>query len=598
MSAPAPISEATAAIPTEHHVDPSSQANSKASTDDVRLQVTHYHPTIHKGSNVDFTSLIHLEAPALPETAKEDDRKALQISAVLDVSGSMSGEKLKLAKEALAFLISELGPKDKFGLVSFASDIVEEQRPTVMSATGKETLEKTVAGLSTRGCTNLSGGLLTGIAQASGDGSSATPIPHDTESRRSFQHHGKMKQMKQQQTNASPGLFSRIKSAFAPAPTVPTNVVEASSSSQQQTKQPTTSSTDDQDIVTLTFAQPAATPAAAPASPPKTSHDRQRRVVLLFTDGQANEGITGLDQLTTATKQCLAQQPHDVTVFTFGFGADHDATLLRQLAECSEGSYYYIQSARDMKEIFADCLGGLLSVVAEQIQIQVKPLTTPGAPCRVAKVATHFPMEQAPDGTFTVRVKDLYAEEKRDILITIAVDTSKCEVGQKLPLGRVELTYQNPNTQGTGSVKKEALIETTVAAGGKYSGPVDERVDEQLARYQAVEAMKAAQKCADEGDFGGARLALEQQLAGNANMRCASTAFGKGITEELTNAMKDASDSAHYREVGQKRMAMKQSAHAQQRSNAIDVTENACAMYTTSAKCAMKKKSAAFSFSR
>lgn len=339
-------------------------------------------------------------------------------------------------------------------------------------------------------------------------------------------------QMVQTQSVApSPGLFGRLSSVFSSSSRGPSTTAAGNSatttpaSTNLLPNTEITSSTTNAQSTSITFAPPAAAPTNANAG------DRQRRVVLLFTDGQANEGIQGLEELTAATKKTLSEQPHDVTVFTFGFGADHNATLLRQLAECSEGSYYFIQSARDMKEIFADCLGGLLSVVAEKIQVQVKPLTTPNAPCRVAKVATHFPVEQLPDGTFTVRVKDLYAEEKRDMLITMAVDTSKCEIGQALPLGHVGLTYQKPNG-GTGeSVKKEAVIETKVAEGDVYSGPVDERVDEQLARYKAVEAMKAAQKSADEGDFQRAHLVLQQQVCETEAMRCANTAFGKGITE-------------------------------------------------------------------
>lgn len=563
---------------------------------EVELQAKNYHPSIHTSSNAEFTSLIHLEAPALPESKEEEDRKAIQVSAVLDVSGSMQGEKLKLAKEALAFLVSELSLKDKFGLITFGSDVVEDHRPTAMNATGKHNLETTVKGLHTRGCTNLSGGLLTGIAQASGDGSSAAPIPvcdvSFGSSRRMMKNRipSPMQQQQQQmpptQTpTPAPGIFSRMKNMLSsssakvnsapstpPPTTAPATGITASSANQESTS--------------ITFAPPA----------PQTakSHDRQRRVVLLFTDGQANEGIQDVEGLTAATKKTLSEQTHDVTVFTFGFGSDHNATLLRQLAECSEGSYYFIESARDMKEIFADCLGGLLSVVAEKIQIQVKPLSTTDAPCRVAKVATHYPLEQAPDGTFTVRVKDLYAEEKRDVLVYIAVDTSKCQVGQALPLVQVKLTYQDPHAEGA-TVTKETGITTTVA-DGMYDGPVDEHVDEQIARHKAVEAMTAAQKAADDGDFNTAHQVLKQQLAKAETMSCAKTPFGLGITEELKNALNDAQNESHYREVGQKKMAMKQCAHAQQRSNAVDMTEMNANMYATSAKSRMKTKSSAFSF--
>ena len=37
--------------------------------------------------------------------------------------------------------------------------------------------------------------------------------------------------------------------------------------------------------------------------------------------------------------------PFDGTVYTFGFGADHDASLLEAISQAAEGSYYYIDSA-------------------------------------------------------------------------------------------------------------------------------------------------------------------------------------------------------------------------------------------------------------
>ena len=42
---------------------------------------------------------------------------------VLDTSGSMAGEKMEQAKEALAYCLRRLGERDRFGLVAFSSDV-------------------------------------------------------------------------------------------------------------------------------------------------------------------------------------------------------------------------------------------------------------------------------------------------------------------------------------------------------------------------------------------------------------------------------------------------------------------------------------------
>ena len=54
-----------------------------------------------------------------------------------------------------------------------------------------------------------------------------------------------------------------------------------------------------------------------------------------------------------------------MNVFTFGYGGEHDADLLRAVGEAGNGLFYYIDNADSIPESFCDCLGGLLSVAAQ-----------------------------------------------------------------------------------------------------------------------------------------------------------------------------------------------------------------------------------------
>ena len=114
----------------------------------------------HKKSLV---TLVHLEAPELTDVTQR--KKPLCISAVLDVSGSMQGEKLNLAKETLLFMIDELSDRDRFGLISFESNVQEELPLVALDTVGKAKAKAAVQKLVTRGCTNLSGGLFAGLDQ-------------------------------------------------------------------------------------------------------------------------------------------------------------------------------------------------------------------------------------------------------------------------------------------------------------------------------------------------------------------------------------------------------------------------------------------------
>ena len=89
-------------------------------------------------------------------------RLPLHLGLVIDVSGSMQGEKLRATQEALRNLLRRLHPEDRVALVAY-SDVVQ-----VVERTGgseKQRLIDQVARLRAGGNTNLSGGWLEGLAQ-------------------------------------------------------------------------------------------------------------------------------------------------------------------------------------------------------------------------------------------------------------------------------------------------------------------------------------------------------------------------------------------------------------------------------------------------
>lgn len=55
-------------------------------------------------------------------------------------------------------------------------------------------------------------------------------------------------------------------------------------------------------------------------------------------------------------------------MFTFGFGSEHDADALHNIAEAGNGLFYYIDNSDSIPESFCDCLGGLLSVAAQVLR--------------------------------------------------------------------------------------------------------------------------------------------------------------------------------------------------------------------------------------
>lgn len=92
-----------------------------------------------------------------------EERLPLNLGLVLDKSGSMSGEKIKFAKEAVKFVATNLNANDKFSLVEYSSGV----NVLVPSSNlkNKQQILKIVDGIGTSGMTNLSGGMLEGFNQ-------------------------------------------------------------------------------------------------------------------------------------------------------------------------------------------------------------------------------------------------------------------------------------------------------------------------------------------------------------------------------------------------------------------------------------------------
>ena len=98
---------------------------------------------------------------AAPESsaAAAASRAPLDLVTVLDVSGSMAGEKLELVKRAMGFLIDNLGSDDRLSVVAFSTDARRIIRLTRMSDDGKAAAKRGVESLAASGCTNIRGGL-------------------------------------------------------------------------------------------------------------------------------------------------------------------------------------------------------------------------------------------------------------------------------------------------------------------------------------------------------------------------------------------------------------------------------------------------------
>ncbi|MFU8806723.1 MAG: vWA domain-containing protein, partial [Bradymonadaceae bacterium] len=92
-------------------------------------------------------------------------RVPMNLSVVLDRSGSMQGERFVQAQRATRDLINMLSEQDRLSLVTYGSDVTLEFASMYVTPANQRKMLAAVDRLSIDGMTNLSGGLEMGIAQ-------------------------------------------------------------------------------------------------------------------------------------------------------------------------------------------------------------------------------------------------------------------------------------------------------------------------------------------------------------------------------------------------------------------------------------------------
>ncbi len=121
---------------------------------DVGLNLLSYRRPGEDGYFLLLLSPGQIEARAIPK----------DIIFILDTSGSMNGDKLKQAKDALRFCINSLGRDDRFNVMSFATS-VNLYRDDLVPASKRETEEalKFIDEFQARGGTNINEALISGL---------------------------------------------------------------------------------------------------------------------------------------------------------------------------------------------------------------------------------------------------------------------------------------------------------------------------------------------------------------------------------------------------------------------------------------------------
>jgi len=433
-------------------------------------------------------AMTHLAAPPAPVDAS---RAPLEIVAVVDRSGSMSGSKITLLKQTLELLVKRGGLQvaDRLGIVTFDHNVDVALPLTKMDAPGRKTAAQVAAGISVGGTTNLSGGLLAGL--------------------------------------------------------------EMLCKSDEASREAADDAVDGEAAVCV----------EAAVSPTRT--------LLLFTDGHANAGITDGPSMVEAAKAVMKDHP-GVSIFTFGYGHDHNENVLRSLAEGSHGLCYFVEQPDHIPSAFADCLGGLVSVVCQNATLELKATGGRRATAKIEKMLcdTTYKVATQADGVTVLQLGDLYADDEKDVLFKVRLAALPAPKAEPQPVIESVLKYYAV------AAKRFEEVRVTLQLARPEQPPPDAAVhlglDEQRNRLEAAEAMEQASALADRGERKAGEALLHEAAAKVGASPSSREPLSRALQGDLQRLALYYEDDRTYHTTGSKRSKASALSHRQQRDAASE----------------------------
>ncbi|KAK6916918.1 VWA-Hint protein, Vwaint domain [Dillenia turbinata] len=386
-----------------------------------------------------FAVLVGVQAPSLPnDDSPSRERAPIDLVAVLDVSGSMSGPKLSLLKSAVCFVIENLSNSDRLSIVSFSSTARRIFPLRRMSDRGREDAILAVNSLLSSGGTNIVEGLKKGA-----------------------------------------------------------RVLE-----ERREQNPVSS-------------------------------------IILLSDGKDTYHYDNFLQhgdinLLPASIRRSSVETRTIPVHTFGFGSDHDSTSMHGISDASGGTFSFIESADMIQDAFARCIGGLLSVVAQEVKLTIKS-ASPGV--QILSILSGRYLNEISDQRQqgVVHVGYLYADEGKEFLVNLSIPASLAAQGgdmvENMALVDVVCSHNDPLSKETFQAEGER-VEIRRA---EIPSPTDLipclDVDRQRNRLSVAEGIAEAQRMAESGNLEGARSVLENRRS--TLLSSASAQAGDGLCNLL-----------------------------------------------------------------
>uniref|UniRef100_A0A1J3DY52 Uncharacterized protein n=1 Tax=Noccaea caerulescens TaxID=107243 RepID=A0A1J3DY52_NOCCA len=292
--------------------------------------------------------------------------------------------------------------------------------------------------------------------------------------------------------------------------------------------------------------------------------------IILLSDGRdtytMNQPDPNYKLLLPLSMHGCESKRFQIPVHSFGFGSDHDASLMHSVSETSGGTFSFIESESVIQDALAQCIGGLLSVAVQELRLEIDGMCS-DVHLSSIKAGSYRSLVAGDGRSGCVDIGDLYADEERDFLISIKIPAQRD--GNETSLLKMRCVYKDLLSKEIVTLPSRVLkIQRPETVGQEVVVSIE--VDRQRNRFLAAEAMVKARTLA-EGEDLAAAVTVIQSFRG-ALAETVSAQSNDGFCVALDREMKEMQErmaSRHVYEVsGRAYILSGLSSHSWQRATA------------------------------
>ncbi|XP_010530326.1 PREDICTED: uncharacterized protein LOC104806910 [Tarenaya hassleriana] len=263
-----------------------------------------------------------------------------------------------------------------------------------------------------------------------------------------------------------------------------------------------------------------------------------RRVIdTLLSGAGGGHGSNAGDALKKATRVLEDRRERNPIASIVHFSSTNGQDSTRAHPNNQRSGYCHVASNRfayiqipvhghdPAEEAFTKCVGGLLSVVVQDLRIQIR-VASGSSPCEISAV---YLCNERPtlvsSGSGSVRLGDLYADEERELLVELRIPAETAASGS--PALSLRGLYKDPSNQEVVYGRDRSL---RVPQAVRSSSP---RIQRLRNLFVATRAVAESRRLVEHGEFTSAHHLLTSARA----LLSQSVAAARGEMEEYVRAV-------------------------------------------------------------